>query len=339
MQANAAQQNCLTTKFKNMTKKMTGAADTSDREIVLSRTFDAPRDLVFKVWTDPNHLVKWWGPEGFTNTNLEMDFRPGGVWRFIMHAPDGTDFPNRIVFNEIVKPERLTYTHSNDGDGPVEVTFEVEIIFEQVGKKTKLTMRSILDSAETLEMLNRDFGATEGAIQHLARLETYLTTMSSDKEILITRTYDAPRELVFKVWTDPDHLRNWYAPEGCEIRISRFDFRPGGEFLHCIYNEKVKDCWCVGTFREIVQPEKIVYELNVADKNGNLVNPTDAGFDPEWPATTTVTVTFESIGDKTRITLHQSVSENLAKRTGAYPSWLSMLDKLENELAKMALIP
>lgn len=310
---------------------------TNDREIVITRTFDAPRDLVFKVWTDPDHVKEWWGPEGFTTTNIEMNVRAGGIWRFIMHGPDGTDFPNKVVFKKVVAPEKLVYTHSDDGGGPVQVTFEVEVTFEQVGKKTKITMRSVFESAETLERLKRDFGVAEGAVQHLGRLDTYITTM--DKEILITREYDAPRDLVFKVWTDPDHLRHWYAPEGCEIKISRFDFRPGGEFLHCIYNEKVKDCWCVGTFREIIKHEKIVYELNVADQNGNRANPTDVGMDPEWPPTTTVTVLFESIGNKTRITLHQSVSEKLAKRTGAFPSWLSMLDKLENELAKMSLVP
>src|SRR5450631_188479 len=88
------------------------AADTSDREIVITRVFDAPRELVFKAWTDPKHLVHWWGPNGFTNTFHEVDIRPGGVWRFTMHGPDGVDYPNRIVFEEIVKPERIVYAHS-----------------------------------------------------------------------------------------------------------------------------------------------------------------------------------------------------------------------------------
>jgi uncharacterized protein YndB with AHSA1/START domain len=152
-------------------------------------------------------------------------------------------------------------------------------------------------------------------------------------EVLITREYNAPRELVFEVWTDPKHLEHWYAPEGAAIKISKFDFRPGGEFLHCIYNEVVKDCWCVGTFLEIVKPEKIVYELNIADKDGNPVDAVEVGMDPEWPPRTTVTVFFEAIGNKTRITLHHAVSLPLAKKTGAYPSWLSMLNKLEMRLA------
>src|SRR6266852_4602923 len=78
-----------------------------DREIVITRLLDAPRELAFQAWTEPQHVAHWWGPNGFTNTIHEMDVRPGGVWRFIMHGPDGTDYKNEIVYVEVVKPERL----------------------------------------------------------------------------------------------------------------------------------------------------------------------------------------------------------------------------------------
>jgi|SRR5215510_16077294 len=73
--------------------------------IITQREFDAPRALVFEVWTDPNHLAQWWGPQGFTTTTSAFDMRVGGVWRFVMHGPDGRDYQNRITFDEIVKPE------------------------------------------------------------------------------------------------------------------------------------------------------------------------------------------------------------------------------------------
>ena len=79
------------------------------RSIIGTRLFDAPRDLVFSVWTDPKHLAQWWGPYGFTTTTSSFDMRPGGVWRFVMHGPDGTDYENRITYDEIVRPERLVY--------------------------------------------------------------------------------------------------------------------------------------------------------------------------------------------------------------------------------------
>lgn len=147
------------------------------REVVMTRLLDAPPELVFKVWTDPAHVLKWWGPQGFTNTNIEMDVRAGGVWRFTMHGPDGVDFPNKVVFLEVVEPERLVYMHSDDEGGPVQVTFVVIVTFEKIGERTKLTMRSIFESAEILEKLNREFHVIEGGKQHVQRLEEYLGDM------------------------------------------------------------------------------------------------------------------------------------------------------------------
>src|SRR5690349_21180875 len=86
----------------------------TDRELVVTRDFDAPRELVWEAWTNPQHIAQWWGPRGFTNSVLRMDVRPGGVFELIMHGPDGTDYPNFIEFIEVVRPERLTYAH---GDG------------------------------------------------------------------------------------------------------------------------------------------------------------------------------------------------------------------------------
>ena len=85
--------------------------DSSDRELTATRIFDAPRELVFKMWTEAGHVTKWWGPDGFRTTIQRMDVRPGGEWRFIMHGPDGRDYINHKVFKEIVPPERIVYDH------------------------------------------------------------------------------------------------------------------------------------------------------------------------------------------------------------------------------------
>jgi uncharacterized protein YndB with AHSA1/START domain len=149
--------------------------DTSDRELVLTRTLDAPRELVWKVWTDPKHVAIWWGPNGFTNTIHEMSVVSGGKWRFIMHGPDGTNYPNRIVFTEVVKPERLIYTHSDDNDNDPN-QFEVTVTFEAIGKKTKVTLKVIMKSVKALEEAKKS-GAVEGGQQTLQRLEKYLAEM------------------------------------------------------------------------------------------------------------------------------------------------------------------
>jgi uncharacterized protein YndB with AHSA1/START domain len=158
-----------------------------------------------------------------------------------------------------------------------------------------------------------------------------------DNMVFLTREYDAPREMVFRAWTDPEQLKQWHAPRGCTIEYRTLDLREGGEFHSCIRTPDGHDCWCKGVYREIVENERIVYSMAVADANGHLVTPSDAGMDRDWPAETIVTVTFAEVGGKTRLTLQQTVSESLAKRTGAHPSWLQMFDRLEEELAGVSL--
>ena len=159
-------------------------------------------------------------------------------------------------------------------------------------------------------------------------------TMPADREVLITREFDAPRELVFQAWTDPAHLARWYAPNGCSIEFRKIDVRPGGEFHSCIRSPEGHECWCKGVYREVVVPERIVCTLVISDEHGNSVGPVDVGMDPGWPRETVLTVTLAEHQGGTRLTLRQTVLESLAKRTGAYPSWIEMLDRLAEELAK-----
>lgn len=143
----------------------------SERELVVSRRFDAPRELVFDSWTDPRHLERWWGPDGFTTTVRHADIRPGGSWRYTMHGPDGTDYENLIVYEVVDRPERIVYLHGErEEDGPL---FHVTVTFREQGDGTELTMRMLLPSAEALRNM-KEFGAAEGAQQTLARLAELL---------------------------------------------------------------------------------------------------------------------------------------------------------------------
>jgi uncharacterized protein YndB with AHSA1/START domain len=147
------------------------------RELVFTRVFDAPRELVFKAWTDPKHIAQWWGPKGFTTTIHDMDVRPGGVWRFIMHGPDGVDYKNRIVYLEIVEPERLVYKHDPEkGSEPVD--FHVTVTFAEEDDKTKLTMHMLFPSAAAREYVVTKHRAIEGAHQTLGRLAEHLPQMA-----------------------------------------------------------------------------------------------------------------------------------------------------------------
>jgi uncharacterized protein YndB with AHSA1/START domain len=150
---------------------------TADREIVITRVFDAPRELVFQVWTDPKHVAQWWGPKGFTTTIHEMDVRPGGIWRLVMRGPDGTDYHNKIVFVQIVRPELLVYKHEPE-KGTEPGTHETTVTFEDQGAasapKTRVTMRMLFASAAAREYVVKKYNAVEGGNQTLDRLADHL---------------------------------------------------------------------------------------------------------------------------------------------------------------------
>lgn len=153
-----------------------GTSSTADRELVLSRDFDAPRELVFTAYTDPAHLPHWWGPDGFTNTVHEIDVRPGGRWRFMMHGPDGRDWPNRIVYEQIVAPGLIVFEHGDDVDddpGSFHVTIRLE---DLGGGRTRVTQRMLFRTAAQRQGVLA-FGAVELGQQTLGRLAAHLRTM------------------------------------------------------------------------------------------------------------------------------------------------------------------
>ncbi|HTQ31192.1 MAG TPA: SRPBCC domain-containing protein [Opitutaceae bacterium] len=149
--------------------------DAVARQIVVSRVFDAPRELVWEAWTDPKQVVKWWGPAGFTTTIEKMDVRPGGVWQHVMHGPDGANYPNKSVFVEVVKPERIVYTHGGGREGGPGVSFKANWIFEETQPgKTRLTIHMIFPSPADRDRIVKEFGAIEGGRQTLERLAEHL---------------------------------------------------------------------------------------------------------------------------------------------------------------------
>jgi uncharacterized protein YndB with AHSA1/START domain len=151
-----------------------------EQELVLSRVFDAPRELVFKVWTDPKHVARWWGPHGFTNPVCELDLRPGGAILIHMRGPNGVVYPMTGVFQEIVRPERLVFT-SAALDAAGNPMFEVltTVTFAEQGKKTKQTMRARVIKT-TPQAAPYIAGMEQGWTQSLERLTAYVATQSKE---------------------------------------------------------------------------------------------------------------------------------------------------------------
>jgi uncharacterized protein YndB with AHSA1/START domain len=455
--------------------------DTSDREIVITRVFDAPREVVWDAWTDPEQIVQWWGPRGFTTTIQEMDVRPGGVWRQTMHGPDGTEYPNKSVFLEVVKPERIVFSHGGGRKGDPGAHFESTWTFEEYGNKTKLTLRMVFSSAAARDLNVKTYNSIEGGNQTLDRLgeqlaktpiiierifnasvetvweaitnldhmkqwympaldsfkpevgfetqfsirhnekdflhlwkvtevvrgrkitydwkyegypgtssvtfelfseagktklklthkglETFLPESNPDlargnffqgwtslgtlleqfvekkkgvtgQDFIISRVFDAPRELVWKAFTDPEHMKNWWGPKGFTPRVARMDFRPGGSYHYCMRSPDGHDMWGKFVYREIVAPERIVFINSFSDEEGGL---TRHPMSPTWPLEMLSTFTFSEHQGKTTLTIRWSpynATEEERKtfedgRKGMDQGWTGTLDQLENYLAEV----
>jgi uncharacterized protein YndB with AHSA1/START domain len=153
--------------------------DRDPQAMIVMREIDAPRTLVFEAWSDPKHLARWWGPDGFTTTTSAFDMRPGGVWRFVMHGPDGRNYDNRITFDEIVKPERIRYHHGG-GEDVEPVQFRTTVTFEELGsRRTRITLHAVFPSAAERDRVVKEYGADKGAVQTLARLADYVAKITA----------------------------------------------------------------------------------------------------------------------------------------------------------------
>lgn len=301
---------------KDSSARRTDESASSDREIVSTRVIDAPRDIAFKLWTDPDHLGSWWGPKGFTTTTDAMNAKPGGAWRFRMHGPDGVDYPNSVTYIEVVKPERIVFDHG-EGDGKPD-NFRVIATFADRGGRTSFTMRMVFPSAEARDLAVETYGAEDGLNQTLDRLgecaaaiagparNVLTVTLPSDREILLTRTFDAPRRLVYEACSKPEHVARWWGPLGSTMIVCEMDFRPGGAWRFVLRMPDGSECPFKGVYREITPPERTVSTFIF-----------DVDFIRDFE--TVETATFEEHDGKTtlRVTVLHKSKESRDRQIGA----------------------
>src|SRR5215472_7368824 len=152
---------------------------TADREIVISQVIRAPREVVFEAFTEVRHLSRWWGPDGFTTTTRAFEFRVGGVWDFVMHGPDGTDYQEWITWREIVPSERIALLHSESRDDPN--AFQSVLTFEPAGEQTRIVMRTVFPTKELRDEAVEKYHALEGGEQTLRNLAAYVTEVARER--------------------------------------------------------------------------------------------------------------------------------------------------------------
>jgi uncharacterized protein YndB with AHSA1/START domain len=298
-------------------------ADPPAPDLVVRRVYDAPRALVWQAWTDPHHLAQWWGPRMFTNPLCEVDLRPGGTLLIHMRAPDGTVFPMRGVFEEVVPPERLVFRDSalEDEHGQPQLESLTTVLFAERGRQTEVTVRAHVITA-TAAALGALAGMEQGWNESLDKLGEYLPAMQADPGIRITRTFDAPRELVFQAWTEPARFAQWFGAPNATIPLDTvsMDLRPGGAWRATMYAgpERHAIHW-QGTYLEVEPPERLVFTITDQPADDMEV----------------VTVTLTDLGGRTEMVFQQAgghlAPEEYAR---AAHGWGVFFDQMALQLAE-----
>lgn len=251
---------------------------TAERALVMTRVFDAPRELVFRAWTDPEQLAQWWGPEGFTNPVCEFEARTGGTIRIHMRAPDGTVYPMTGVVREIASPERLVFASAAvDRDDKHLLEALTTVRFAAQGDKTRITLeiRGVAVAPMAVQYLE---GMEAGWTQSLVRLTQYLA--GKNAPLVIERTFNAPPERVWRAITDASDMRRWY------FDIREFRPEPGFDFRFEVEHENQR--WIhLCRVTEVIPGRKLAYSWRFDGYAGDSL------------------VTFELFpeGDKTRLRL------------------------------------
>jgi uncharacterized protein YndB with AHSA1/START domain len=323
-----------------MRKEKEMAEKNNSNEIRITRIYDAPIQTVWDAWTDPNQVAQWWGPRGFTLTTHSHDLKPGGGWNYTMHGPDGVDYPNKTHYLEVEEHSKLVYDHGGNDDRPP--LFRVTVVFSEIKGRTKMDMSMKLPTPEAAEE-TRKFIKKAGGDSTWDRLAEYLGKELSGKEkFVINRTFDAPLELMFEMWTNPKHFSQWLPPTGFEMQFINSDIRPGGSSFYFMTGGDIK-MYGRAEYLEIEKPDRIVYTQQFCDENQKLSRHPMA---PTWPETMLTTVTLtEEAPDRTRVTVTwepygrttPEELETFIKSKGSMTQgWSGSFDKLEAHLASSA---
>ncbi|HZD42279.1 MAG TPA: SRPBCC domain-containing protein [Terriglobales bacterium] len=266
------------------------AVEPEKQEIVITRIFDAPRELVWEAWTDPELFKRWWGPKDFTTPNSTIDLHEGGKYLYAMRDPEGKDYRGTGVYREIVKPERLVMTdnfaddqgnivpashYGMPGEWPDELL--VTVTFEEAeDNKTKLTLRHVgIPMGEMSEQAKAGWNESFDKLAESLKGEAVISNTKfihdpGKQELLITRTFDAPRERVFRALTDPDLIPQWWGPKRYSTAVDKMDLKPGGEWRFVQRDAEGNEFAFHGIYHEVEAPARLVYTSEFEGMPGHV---------------------------------------------------------------------
>jgi uncharacterized protein YndB with AHSA1/START domain len=293
-------------------------------ELVITRILNAPRELVWRAWTEPAYVMRWWGPKLFTAPVARIDLRVGGKYLNAMRSPEGQDFWSTGTYREIIPGEKIVSTdnfadeqgnivpasqYGMSGDWPSELL--VTVSFEDYGGKTKLILRHEgIPAGEMREMTkagwNESFDKLETLLQDeiLARTKTLLVAEPGKQEAFIMRIFDAPREKVWKAYTDPKCIARWWGPRIYTTIVDTMDVKPGGSWRYINRDAGGNEYAFHGVFHEVTKPSRLVYTFEWEGMPGHVL----LGI-----------VLLEDLDGKTKLT-ERSIFESVEDRDGMLKS-------------------
>lgn len=309
-------------------------ARNNPNDIRITRVYDAPLEIVWDAWTDPDQAAKWWGPRGFTLTTHSKDLRPGGIWHYTMHGPDGVDYPNKALYHVVEQHKKLVYDHGGYDDRPP--LFRVTVLFSESDGKTTMDMTMTLPTAEEAQA-TRKFIKAAGGNATWDRLAEYLDAQQNGRHsFVINRSFAAPLDQMFQMWADPDHLAKWLPPVGFEMDVLRADVRHGGDCFFRMSDRANVTFYGKLEYREITKPGRLVYIQRFCDE---AEQPARHPALPEFPEAMLVTVLFAAEDEQTtRVTVTstpmgtvtaEEITAFTDARTGMTQGWTGAFDKLE----------
>ena len=308
-------------------------------QIITTRLIAAPRELVWKALTTPEHLQHFWGPDGFTNTYMKYDLREGGEALYTMHGPDGTDYVNRMRFSEVIANTRIVAETDAGKDGPDQYRFRYEIALVDEGGKTRVTISLLIADLATRDEMAK-FAAVGGR-QNLDRLAVYVAPMAAEKNLfVIERSFAVSQARLFKACTNVEELTQWFAPPGMKVIKASQDFRVGGVYHYGSASPQGQEMWGKATYKEITPNSRLVYLQSFSDKDGGI---TAHPMAPTWPQEMVTVFEFIPEGEKqTRLKISwiyagvddTEASTFHAAHAGMTGGWTSSLDALQNYLSK-----
>lgn len=317
------------------------ATDVRATEQVIERIFDAPRELVWQAWTNPEWFVRWWGPAMFTSPTVQMDLRPGGRFVWVMRDPEGNDYYTVGEYREIDPPQRLVYTDSfGDADGNVispavygmgddfPVTTVVTVTFEDLGGRTRLRIAS--DKAVPGDMWEMASSGWATSLDKLAAVVTKRVRLDIDRAkltITVVRDFDAPQALVWRALTEPALLMQWWGQPGSPMSVDKYDLQVGGAWRFVERDTAGNEYGFRGVFREIEPPGRIVQTFEYEPMAGHVLLETLTLTEYEGRTTLTAVEQFDNIEDLEG--MYQSGMEDGTEKS--YNQLAALLDKLGEE--------